>query len=68
MTVKELRDKLVDLPDDLPVVTAGYDHSYRRLHHANMVEAEEAVGGSLYEFYELIQADNSEKILVVAIG
>ncbi len=32
MTAKELRDLLRTLPDDMPVVTNGYDHTFHPVH------------------------------------
>jgi hypothetical protein len=31
MNVKQLKELVMDLPDDTPVVTAGLDHSYREI-------------------------------------
>lgn len=68
MTIKELKDKLKDLPDDLEVVTNGLNHSYNRIRFAGVCVAEDHTG-DLYEYYDderMIK--NSKKISVFFIS
>ena len=52
MTVKELREALEDLDEDLPIViTGGSDHSYHKLYNCLVGNVEE-MNRDYYEYYD----------------
>lgn len=68
MLTGELKKILAKVPDDLKVVTLGFDHSYEKVFGANVAFAENYEDGFLGEYYEDEgMAEGSRKIEVFVI-
>ena len=75
MKIKELKDLIKNLPDDMEVVKCGFDHSYCRILRAGKVNAEgrfKRKDGSYDDYSEYYGkkylSDESEKTEVFLIG
>ena len=67
MTVGQLKKLIADLPEDMQIVTPGYDHSYVRA-HASTCDAE-CHAGDFYEYYnDANMVDGSFKVKVLVVG
>lgn len=68
MTAGELKDFLVGVKPDTPIVVRGDDHSYTRITFAREVKAEQVIGRDLYEYYEETDpARNAEVVKAVLV-
>lgn len=69
MNVKQLKEKLEGLPDDVLVVTHGSDHSYNKVRYVGVCDAED-YRGDLFEYYsdEDMVDERSKKVKVFLVS
>lgn len=67
LTVGKLRKTIKDLPDELPVLLPGWDHSYNRAALAEKATVE-LIEGRYYEYFPNSDTDGTTAFALVVIS
>lgn len=67
MTIKQLKEQLIGIPDDALIVVRGYDHFYNEAAVESTTAVKDLKTGEIYEYYPEDRVRKHEKQINVVL-